>query len=440
MARTSREIRDALDQGRYKEAYRLCEKQRAAGDAPAEIYFLAACALFGLGHVHQAGDWVREHGQLTDQGPDFLYLQAYLRLHSRNFREALLDYTRILQLDPSRTLADELIEKLKEGEDRVFREISDPANFVHYVPLRARAKKNVPPAAAVSGTPTGSPGKSRAGAKSFPLRGVGIALGIIVLAGVGMGLLFAYAPDMADMFARFRGGKASFPGRGDLPDVPARGTVIPREQFGDAPPRFIYEDRDAALKEFKRARAMIVRGAVNQARYLLGKIELSNAGFEIKERALLLRDVIPDVQREKFLDPVEIKAVHQEPYLFRGAQVIWTGVADDVRRGEKGLEFKLMRTNFPEAPIRVSWPSRRQTAASQAPEKITDGTVLRVFGIFREKDNRGVLKVEALEILPAEKSRPPGQPAGEPAGPPANQRGTDSPGPKSPSAPASRKQ
>lgn len=130
-------LRRALFEGRYNDAY-----DRAAGirqtlreRTPARVLYAGACALFGLGHVLQAEEWVSEHGRASDFDASHMYLTGYVEIHRRRLDRALLSWTRIVQADPGETFADELIERLKRGEAEVLREVRDPSNFTRYVPL-----------------------------------------------------------------------------------------------------------------------------------------------------------------------------------------------------------------------------------------------------------------------------------------------------------------
>mgnify|MGYP001796918737 CR=1 FL=1 len=127
-------IRRAIFEGRFDEAYQLCERVRekqGERTGPAILY-AGAVALFGLGHVHQSEEWVEAHGEATRYSAEHLYLAAYLEIHKRQSERALLLWTRILQIDPSQTFADGLIARLRGGEESVLKEVRDPAAFQRY--------------------------------------------------------------------------------------------------------------------------------------------------------------------------------------------------------------------------------------------------------------------------------------------------------------------
>lgn len=72
--------RQQLEQGYYNDAFLLCQQSRQITKKfmAKEILYTGACALFGLGHIHQAKQWMQEHKSSVKQDSSYLYLTAYL--------------------------------------------------------------------------------------------------------------------------------------------------------------------------------------------------------------------------------------------------------------------------------------------------------------------------------------------------------------------------
>lgn len=407
-----RRLRTALFEGQYERAFQLARDLREANTARGQdtappVLYAGACALFGLGHILQAEDWVAAHGEAVMYRAEHLYLSAYVDLHKQLPERALLAWTRIVQDDPSETFADELIDRLKRGESRVYQELRQPGAFLRYVPLdpvdppdpggqtglrRARGALagNESEVSAKFRQRTARSGSGRRDAFWW------LVAGIVLLAipSVAVGVYFRE-------IVGFFGPDAYASIEEELPDAPVRGSVVRPDDFGEGDfPRFVYDSRDAALADYRAARAKIGDGLPNEARYLLGKLELSNAGFEIKERARLLRDAIPDVPRGDFRDPLDLTSILQEPYIYRDAQIDWIGRVRGVRRSDGGIGFEFIPDLQAEAAagIQVLYPQAAE--ASRALPEIGEGQPVRIYArVARVARGQLTLLCTDLEVL-----------------------------------------
>ncbi|MCR9142757.1 MAG: hypothetical protein NXI24_10935 [bacterium] len=426
----TRSLRSALFEGRYEEAFQKARDLREArgeGTDPGTLY-AGACALFGLGHILQAEEWVEAHGARSKYRGEHLYLAAYIELHKDHHERALLYWTRIVQDDPSETFADALIDKLKRGEQRVRQELNQPGAFLRYVPLEAVDSHAGPGAAQADGTAPRAEANLRRSWLRWGTRTDDgqrdsrdgywwLLAGIVLLSVLSIGF-GAYLDEILGIFAPDPYSAV----REDLPDVPAGGAVINPEAYADDAPRFLYPDKAAALTEYSAAREKIASGYPNQARYLLGRLELSNASFEIKERALLLRDAIPRVGPGDFRDPLDVASVIEEPYIYRDAQISWQGDVQNLRQSAEGLGFDLilprgaaagnapMEGGSEDADLEAGNPGPRPSGqivvqvlylfrdrGADRPPELRDGQSARVFGSV-VKAAGGRITVHAVEI------------------------------------------
>lgn len=313
-------IREIIMAGRYEQAFDLCT---AADGLPpqaegidARILYAGALALFGLGHILQSEDWIHLHGRRSKNQVDQLYLVAYLELHKGHPERALLCWTRILQLDPGDTFADRLIEKIRSSENQVLNLIREPDNFLRFVPLEImESNKHATSARQSKANHNLKTKKSEVFWRDPFWRLIGII--ILFVLSLLVSLYFLH-----DLLQIFRPDPYAHLEE-SLPRTPGSGNVVRLQEYEEDQPRFEYIDKEEALTEFKKARQYIVAGKVNRARYLLGKIELSNANFQIKERAIQLRDAIPYTDLDTFRDPISLQDLMQEPYMYRGAQLHW---------------------------------------------------------------------------------------------------------------------
>ena len=390
-----------LERGEYNEAFQLCQEalEVTKGFAPIEVLYLGACALFGLGHIHQAEQWIEQYKRGFEQDSFYLYLRAYLALHRGQPEQALLNWTSILQIDPSQSFADQLIERIRRSEEQVMEELHIPEYYSRYLPP-------LPPSLLEGKeTPKSWAKKQRS---TLDLRGLFPILLFLSLGAGGAGVFFFFrsgayeewaVPELLSSILEFQEKDLEL----DLPKAPSRGTLLLPEGYKDNRPPYIYEERSALLKDYEEARRKILLGRVNQARFILGRIELSNVSFEIKERVLSLRASIPFLERSKFHDPLAMEDAAAKPYLYRGAQVLWGGKLRSLIPRTKGIELVLLAegegtgASAEGKELRVEY----RTSSSQKKKllsKLSAKDKIRVFGIFRGLE-AGQFKVEARELL-----------------------------------------
>ncbi len=380
------EIEEALHERRFHQAYRICETldQRLGKKTDPEIYFYGSCALLGLGHVRQAEQWVERYRQRGGESVRFLYLEAFLRLHRGRLDEALLSWTRILALDPSETFADGLIEKLREHPSTIEEEIRRPSSFLKYVPIESSPEEQ--------GGGEETPSRQRSSPQRIVSRGsrrlflFSLIPAGTLLVGAVLGILF---------FLYRRGEDPLRKLEERLPGTPAQGTVIPAGEFAEDPPRFLYETRREVVAEYEKARRLISGGEVNQGRYLLAKIEYSNASFEFKERARLLRDFIPWLPPSRFSDSVGVSTLLKEPLLYRGVQILWRGRIGPQLSGERGTG----QLFYPDGGEREIYLNLGRVHTY--PTDLKEGETVDLSGYYRELDEkeRPVIEVRTLERI-----------------------------------------
>ncbi|MDH5654828.1 MAG: hypothetical protein OEZ34_02900 [Spirochaetia bacterium] len=367
-----REIRELIESTEYDTAFRKCKEiSEKKGKLPPQIFYYGALSLFGLGHIRQAETWVENFERYSSDSVHALYLKAYQSLHRGKTDEALLCYTRILERDPSDTFADSLIERLRRGEKSIQRELEIPENFRNYFPGFNEEISDPP----MSGLP-----RSRDGFRPAVI--FFIFLGVLLI-----GIAAYTVPKLFEKkhFSQFHD---------KLPEMPSSGSVIPADEYVDERPRFIYESSKDALKDYAAARNLILDGRVNSALRTIGKIELSNAGFEIKERATLLREFIPFINPDQFQDHVTIEEILSEPFILRGAQVIWSGKAVSVQK----LDERRQRIIFSEKEMNQP-PFVVFDVIMENGELIQKGEKITVFGMYDKILTGEMVQIKTLKIL-----------------------------------------
>ncbi|MCB1175712.1 MAG: hypothetical protein KDK39_19210 [Leptospiraceae bacterium] len=367
-----------IQTGEFEEAFQICRYVREHSNRPIDerFYYGAAVALFALGHVHQAVRWIEFYGEVSQYGPGYYFLLAYLELHKGHPEQSLLHWTHILELDPANTFADPLIDELRSAEGRLLSRSQD-ANFFHqFIPLQyledpVQWKAGQTKTQRVTQKERGRLGRWLFKNRSFWIRATFVVAAGFLVFGLVQGLLrLEPGAWITSAWETLQGVDV------DLPVRPMNGTVNPADLYpaGDLP-QFMYPDKAAALRDFSQARELIVQGRPNQARKLLGKLELSNASFEIKERVLQLRDAIPRTQQIPADDRISLADLHAQPYILRGAEIdLDLTRVEHIRVQERILRFYGLNSWSQKQGIRllVLYPYGDQFDDQQAPALQSD--------------------------------------------------------------------
>lgn len=350
------ELQSLSQQGRFREVYEKYEdlRQKSGNLLRHELIYFGACALLGLGHVHQAETLVSEHAVMPDSEIYNLYLQSYLYLHRARYDQALLGWTRILQLDPSRTFADRLIEKVKTGEGQVKKEIQNPEYLGDYLPLelfvQSTSQETLETVSSVNHGENRSSSRKNAPLKELSLFRIIIFPGILTLIVIGTGYFWIRYTSWTSMYGPAPDGFSSFLETvsamfsekvEQLPPPPITGTVIPESEFRNTTPLHMFRTKKEAIADYDTARTRIASGMVNRGRYLINRINHSNASFEIKERARLLLDFVPIVEESQLQDSPAYSRVIKEFYFYQYCQVLWEGDINAIRRDGVNANFTM---------------------------------------------------------------------------------------------------
>ncbi|MCE9598212.1 MAG: hypothetical protein K8S54_09620 [Spirochaetia bacterium] len=353
----------------YGEAFRLCDQVVRAAKKRDKFFHLAgAVSLLGLGHVRQAEEWT-EQAEFTD--PEFFYVDALIHLHAGRSSEALLCYTRVINADPSDTFADKLIERLRAEPEELQHEVSE-SPIERYLPLRSwfsdqgRARQSEGQPIAIDFGDRFKVVQSFFSGRVVRYAGMVLGLAVVLTAAVFLYFRFMRGP-LADLAEK-------------LPEPPAQGTIIPMSELKNVEVRIQFENRKDVVDQYSLARQKILEGRVNEGRVLLNEIEYSNAGFEIKERSSLLKQMIPYIPGKAFQDNVEIQKVIDDPALYQGVQVDWPGTIE-----------------MDPGPILVTAGGKARLAGS-LPTELKQGSAVRVSAFFdRMAGGLPVLLVRELQ-------------------------------------------
>ncbi|MCB1303337.1 MAG: tetratricopeptide repeat protein [Leptospiraceae bacterium] len=398
---------DLIRRAEYSDAFRALRKEleskSISGERKGWLLYYACISLFGLGHIQQARKYYQELLEVSGDSVSTRYIRAYLEMQSRHPEEALVTLTSILELDPSDTRCDALIEQLKE----------EPERFADYSRKRAGILDFFPGL-------TPDPARRRSAGRQSDLqedlspgysddkRGKKSAgLGPIQWKSAADGDLREAYPDLADATAKGRrrwawmGGLAVLALAGvagmlysgyspiplnlddsDLPLPPGQSTVLPPEA-GDFP--FRYDSKEDAVAEYEKARAAIEDGRINQARKMLGRLERSNIDFIFRERARSLRQSIPLPSMDDFRDTITLAEINSDPFSYRDAVFLWPATVHKVMGDGPGLHLEV---EAQDRTLTLSYSGTNEEKR-KALRSLEAGDEIQVYGRILSSDEQG---------------------------------------------------
>ena len=351
-------VRNLIREAEYSQAFREIrseleskKSEQAIPQKRAWSLYFACISLFGLGHVQQARRYYQELMEVGGDSVSSRYIQAYLELQSRKPEEALVTLTSILELDPSDTRCDALIEQIKEAPDLLAEYSRKRAGILDFFPGIAPERRSggeadfdVQPNIAAKSTDSDAPRKGK-------LKPIGLKsaegnrnqeyyeeprktrIPTWLIAGVSV-----LALTLAAVAGWRMVGKSDPLMDSDLPRPPGHSTVLP-EAAGEF--NYYYDSKDLAVEDYEKARLAIEDGRVNQARKILGRLERSNVDFVFKERAKTLRQSIPLPRMGDFTDSVTMGEIESDPYSYRDAVFLWQGSVETSRMSPTGADLRI---------------------------------------------------------------------------------------------------
>ena len=103
-----------------------------------------------------------------------------------------------------------------------------------------------------------------------------------------------------------------------------------------------YANRDAIITDFELAKQFLKTKRVNQSRYLLQRMILSNADFQSREKARYFTGFIPDLEFSDFADNIDLQKLLKEPKLRMDSLIVCDGELRDTK--EEKVDEKIART------------------------------------------------------------------------------------------------
>ncbi len=371
-----------------------------AFQAPGEEHdLLFARAMLSLLGGDFSADAIGRFAEVWPDSPYLDYINAYLYLKNGDEEKALFLYTRLVEVAEG-WLARELIEKSKKN---LLVELARENSAFFFIPLPevkktsllrrvflARPKHSEAPLGENHPTPVIKHNTFWYIFNRNSARLLLLALLLLLAAGIGWQVLVLLR------------------GANEKPDwrqlnIDEAAHILPG---GQGAGEYRYVSRNQLLEDFQQARAGMAAGKINQTRYLLQRILLSNADFRSREKARLFLNFIPVPDYQKFSDNVPAADLLREPALRAGSYLVWEGEMKQWRKEQGGYRGSMVLSEHGETYlVEIFWPDAEVMPGSKPEdfyeERASQQTARRaiVFGQFKNLVGRQkVIYLEAIRV------------------------------------------
>ena len=379
----------AFKKGNYSNAAIILEKASGAGIGDAYAVFLLALSYLYSGEFAKSEISLNRLEKIDPVYPPFIQLRAFLALKSSaSSDEAVSSYISALERISSDKTLKKSLGKIEKTRD--FYKLQKNAKIADFVDIPSPGRES---SRFIDGRIPLRNGAYKIETKSSGLRIRIISLFIFSL--ICAAALFYYSDQVIQFFkyAKISGNSISGSDEIDMIQLSGSGYGLVNKVNKEASPEF-YISGDQVRNDFNRARSLIKKGEMNRAILILNRIMNSNSSFIVKEKTeFLIRFIIESDERE--YEKIKYDDIILKPYLYRGASVIISGQAANVRDTSKGTGLSIL----------VEFDGKNFKGAIDAfcknQVKVKDGDAIEAAGIFYPeigKNKRPFVSVDRLLV------------------------------------------
>jgi tetratricopeptide (TPR) repeat protein len=384
-----KEAYKAFKKGNYSNASIILEKASGAGIGDAYAVFLLALSYLYNGEFARSETSLNRLEKIDSIYPPFMQLRAFLALKSSaSPDEAVSSYISSLEKIPAdKTLKRSLI-KIEKNRD--FYKLQKKAKIADFVDIPAPGRGN---SRVKYGAGRGSNKKEAEGIISNRSGIIFVSLFIVII--ISASVLYFYRDKVLELidYGGSSGVNISGLEKIDMINLSGSGYGLVNKVSKEASPEF-YISGDQVRNDFNRARLLIKEGEMNRAIIILNRIMNSNSSFIVKEKTeFLIRFIIESDERK--YEKIKYEEIILKPWLYRGASVLISGQAVNVRDSAKGTGLSIL----------VEFDGRNFKGAIDAfcktPVQVKDGDTIEVMGVFYPeigKNKRPFVSVERLMV------------------------------------------
>jgi tetratricopeptide (TPR) repeat protein len=384
-----KEAYKAFKKGNYSNASIILEKASGAGIGDAYAVFLLALSYLYNEEFARSETALNRLEKIDPVYPPLVQLRAFLALKSSaSSDEAVSSYISALEkISSDKTLKKSLGKIEKDGDFYKLQKNAKIADFVD-IPTPGKGISRVKYGA--------GRGSNKKEAERIILNRSGIIfVSLFIVFIISASALYFYSDKVLEFigYGVSSGKNISGSGKIDMIQLSGSGYGLVNKVNKEASPEF-YISGDQVRNDFNRARSLIKKGEMNRAILILNRIMNSNSSFVVKEKTeFLIRFIIESDERE--YEKIKYDEIMLKPYLYRGAAVLISGQAVNVRDSAKGTGLSIL----------VDFDGKNFKGAidafSENRVQVKDGDIIEATGIFYPevgRTKRPFISVVSLKV------------------------------------------
>lgn len=370
-----KESYNSIKKGRFPDALVMLERfTKTSGDNEYSLFLLAVSYVFTDKYFELETVFKR----IKNINPVYLpllLLQAFLHLKSSSdFEEALSVYIELLEQFPQNEYIIKIVYKLRSVKN--FKDFQKEAKLLDFVFLPFPPNENKIKKKYIF---------------RFNLKKIIFFL-MIILLGIGGGLFYKF---YGDSFYKGIKKKISTNTR-KIENISISGSNYQLiNRLNKKSVNHFYYSSSKLITDFKQSKKLIKNSNYNQALKILNRINNSNAGFSVKEKADFLIRFILDVEEREY-ENIKYTKISKNPEFFRGYGLEWKGKVSNlkVKGGKKYFSLLVDYENGDEI-------SGIADIFSDLSVKLNNGDIVRVSGILMTligKEKKPYISAREIEI------------------------------------------
>lgn len=387
-----------LRSGDFQHALQLSAKLRQQEPLSFWPVFINTVAAAFLGDYKSFEDNLELMRKADEYNPYLRYLFGFRHLASGDIEKALWEYSHLSQVE-DKWLATDILEKIRKGQNMAeeaqtkgitafvalpatvpVESITPPNLYIaekkQYLAAPSADKRRIELAAEISDSETIPVVKKYSRKKLY--EALAVASGIIL-----------FTITFVLLSPKFR--KAEKPRWEDF-SIRDQATVLPIRSSNKA--KYTFTDRDELVNDFEMAKKKLHSGSINQARFLLQRITISNADFVSREKARIFTDFIPEQSYEEFKDNITITEIQKNPVSRLNSLIVTEGKILNRKNTQEGESLSIaVHENGNEYLAEIF-------SRAKAPETVAQGKNILVFGRYKGLITaRKIVYIEAIRII-----------------------------------------
>lgn len=328
----------AIRKGRFDEAFEISDAETRKNIDNFYGWYLAAVSLGFMDKRTTFQHYIERAALLEPDYPYISYLRAYTKLWNEDIEGALLEWTKLIDIDEG-WLARDLIEKARKGANLLEKAVNGDISYFIVLPDFSEfesEEKHVISEEKYSEKMPETRNRFFEKEKKTPFFSTAWIKYVLLFFVISV-LIFTFKNKAWDYIESLQRSKPEIWRNFKIDEWAALVNLQNRENI-----KYEYKIKDRLIEDFENAKKMLAEKKINQARFLLQRIIQSNADFKTKEKSKIFLNFIPEPNYQDFSDPVFPDKILRYPDFYEGCLVLWQGSVLKMHDVDHGKEVRLL--------------------------------------------------------------------------------------------------